>query len=300
MILQPRIRPMLIGISVIIVLVALMIVSFFNSSHSDATVEAFSGNNRYTVKSGDTLFRIAGKYGITVKALKEGNTLNSDSIIPGQVLNIPRGSLTEKQEPVPQMPPSSEKISPTEDSKPEAPVSVKPLGEILREKGINDFPKISIVVDKSAQTLSVVTGNLWLKTYHVELGDNGKADKQVQGDHKTPEGTFYVAEKSVLYPEDQFLGTRWLRLSYPNIEDAERGIKQGLIEQKTYAEIVAANNAGKIPSQTTALGGGVGIHGGSSPEQGTNWTWGCVGLTNKDVQDFFDYVSVGTPIIIHS
>ena len=65
-----------------------------------------------------------------------------------------------------------------------------------------------------------------------------------------------------------------------------------------FSIILSAIQSGKIPPQRTALGGGVGIHGGGVPELGSNWTWGCVGLTNKDVEDFFDYVNVGTPVII--
>ena len=123
-------------------------------------------------------------------------------------------------------------------------------------------------------------------------------DKEIQGDHKTPEGDFYVAEKSILQPADKFLGTRWLRISYPNAEDAERGLRKGLIDQNTYDQIVGAFRNKGIPPQYTALGGGVGIHGGSSKELGSNWTWGCIGLHNQDVEDFFDYVEVGTPIYI--
>lgn len=43
---------------------------------------------------------------------------------------------------------------------------------------------------------------------------------------------------------------------------------------------------------------GVGIHGGSIPEFGKNWTWGCIGLNNDDIEDFYNYVKVGTSVII--
>jgi LysM repeat protein len=48
-----------------------------------------AGSCTHTVASGDTLYRIATKYGITVAQLKEANTVSSDIIQPGDVLKIP-------------------------------------------------------------------------------------------------------------------------------------------------------------------------------------------------------------------
>ena len=44
----------------------------------------------YTVKSGDTLGKIAKKHGTTVAAVKKANGLRSDMIKPGQKLKIPK------------------------------------------------------------------------------------------------------------------------------------------------------------------------------------------------------------------
>ncbi len=51
-----------------------------------------SGSSNYTVKSGDTLYLIAQRYGITVDALRQANGLWSDSLSLGQSLTIPSGS----------------------------------------------------------------------------------------------------------------------------------------------------------------------------------------------------------------
>ena len=51
--------------------------------------EAAGGEQPYTVKSGDTLSRIASHFGTSVKALRSANSLKTDSIKVGQKLKIP-------------------------------------------------------------------------------------------------------------------------------------------------------------------------------------------------------------------
>lgn len=45
----------------------------------------------YQVKSGDTLYSIANKYGISVNELKTINNLSNDNLSIGQLLNVPSG-----------------------------------------------------------------------------------------------------------------------------------------------------------------------------------------------------------------
>ena len=49
--------------------------------------------NTYTVKSGDSLWRIANLYGITVDELKAANNLTGNSLSIGQILQIPDSNL---------------------------------------------------------------------------------------------------------------------------------------------------------------------------------------------------------------
>lgn len=243
------------------------------------TTPSNTTSNEYTVVPGDSLYLIAKKNNLSIDQLRQANNLKSDMLTPGQKLLIPKSST---------------------NTSPLVP-STKPLTQLLKEKGISgNIPNLTILVDKSDHLLTLMSGSTPIKSYHVAFGDSGLGDKVKSGDHKTPEGTFYIAERSVLSPTDNYLGSRWMRVSYPNIEDAERGLRTGLIDQATHQQIVNAINNGQIPPQNTALGGGIGIHGASNNgiNSGDSWTWGCIGLTNTDVNEIYDYIGVGTKLII--
>lgn len=66
---------------------------------SDSTTE--SDTNYYVVKSGDTLYSIANKYGISVDKLKDINNLSSNNLSIGQKLLINSSNVEENEEVVP-------------------------------------------------------------------------------------------------------------------------------------------------------------------------------------------------------
>lgn len=58
-------------------------------STASAASSTANGARAYTVKSGDTLTRIASQFGTTVRALRSANNLSTDRIVVGQKLTIP-------------------------------------------------------------------------------------------------------------------------------------------------------------------------------------------------------------------
>ncbi len=56
---------------------------------SAAAPDATGSAQTYSVKSGDSLTKIAGEFGVTIKALRSFNSLKTDKIVVGQKLKIP-------------------------------------------------------------------------------------------------------------------------------------------------------------------------------------------------------------------
>jgi len=147
-----------------------------------------------------------------------------------------------------------------------------------------------LVVKKDARALEVFDGEKLLKTYRIALGFAPVGDKEVEGDGKTPLGEFYVFTKN---PQSRFYLS--LGLSYPSIDDAERGLREKLISPEEYAAILEAVREKRMPPQNTALGGEIYIHGGGAS---TDWTWGCAALENEEMKELFETIPVGAPVTI--
>jgi murein L,D-transpeptidase YafK len=147
-----------------------------------------------------------------------------------------------------------------------------------------------IVVSKSARRLDLYSDGRVVRAYRVALGKNAVDDKERAGDRRTPEGEFYVCVKNAASKFYLSLG-----LSYPNREDAERGLRDQLITRAEHNRIVAALDKHLRPPWDTALGGEIFIHGGGTA---SDWTWGCVALDDADVRELFDAVPLGTKVII--
>jgi murein L,D-transpeptidase YafK len=152
------------------------------------------------------------------------------------------------------------------------------------------------VVEKAARTLGVYCRERLDRSYAVALGRNWAADKAVEGDEATPLGEFYVCTKN---PRSKFFLS--LCISYPNAEDAERGLAAGLITAQEHAQILTAMRLKSIPPQRTRLGGEIYIHGqdpARRPGRPKDWTRGCIALDDAAMRELYDRVVIGTPVII--
>jgi len=111
----------------------------------------------------------------------------------------------------------------------------------------------------------------------IALGDNPSGHKQQEGDERTPEGTYTLDwrnNKSLCYKS--------IHVSYPNQADQQRAQALG------------------VPP-----GGNIMIHGLPNGwgwlgrmHRWKDWTDGCVGVTNKEMDTIWTLVDNGTPIEI--
>lgn len=143
--------------------------------------------------------------------------------------------------------------------------------------------QVSIIIDKSDYELNVYDEKGWYATYPVVFGNNSLADKRMEGDKNTPEGSFKILNKRV---HDKWC--RFLSIDYPNEES-----RQKFNQRKQRGEIPA----------NARIGGGIGIHGTWPHEDFVvdrykNWTLGCISMKNDDVTELYGYAGSGTRVTI--
>ena len=134
------------------------------------------------------------------------------------------------------------------------------------------------------------------KTYRIALGNNPTGAKRRQGDGATPEGDYYITHKNARSKFYLSLG-----VSYPNIADADKGLKEGLVTKAEHQAIISAIRAKTKPPQNTRLGGDIFIHGGGTGKLFglvRDWTLGCVALENGEIKELFDLIPPKTPVKI--
>ena len=132
------------------------------------------------------------------------------------------------------------------------------------------------------------------RAFRVALGTNPTGDKLSRGDNRTPNGQYYICEKR---PSSRF--RRFLGISYPNVEDADRALEQQLINANQWADIFFAQVRYQTPPWSTVMGGWVGIHGyGGRQPVPFDWTKGCIAVSDADIDYLYDRVPLGTPVVI--
>ena len=134
-----------------------------------------------------------------------------------------------------------------------------------------------IIVLKSKRKLQLFFKGKKVKQYSISLGGNPIGHKQFEGDEKTPEGSYFIDGKK---PNSKYYKN--LGISYPNAEDR-----------------AFARSKGRNP------GGAIKIHGlpNSKPWLGKlhllkDWTHGCIAVTNKQMDEIYSRVKIGTKITI--
>lgn len=135
-----------------------------------------------------------------------------------------------------------------------------------------------VIVDKFASKCYVYKNGRPVAEFEVELGKNWVGDKRYKGDNATPEGRYHVTQKKEGSATKYY---KALLINYPNEDDKKRFSSE------------VAN--GSLP-RNMKIGGLIEIHGNGG--KGSDWTEGCVALTDSDMDILYNMVNVGTPVTI--
>ena len=137
-----------------------------------------------------------------------------------------------------------------------------------------DGPQVTrVVVFKEERVMHLLHGNKVLKSVPIELGFAPAGHKTIEGDGRTPEGRYTIDRRN---PNSRFHLS--IGISYPNEADVAR-----------------ARMSGKSP------GGDIFIHGTpKSKRKRDDWTWGCIAVSNRAMEDIYAMVGDGTVIDIYA
>lgn len=134
-----------------------------------------------------------------------------------------------------------------------------------------------VIIKKAERKLLLMKDDNVLRTMDVALGLLPKGDKKAEGDFRTPEGSYTLNKRNPA--SDFFLS---IQISYPNEEDRRE-----------------ASALGVEP------GGQIMIHGQpNNPKHDvdyyrqTDWTDGCIAVSNSDMIDIWLMTSADTPVLI--
>ena len=130
------------------------------------------------------------------------------------------------------------------------------------------------MVNKASRRMYLLHHTEVLTEYRFDLGFAPVGDKKVRGDGKTPEGTYIIDRRN---PRSRYHLS--IGISYPNAED-----------------IAEARALGQDP------GGDIFIHGQPNVgrAKGRDWTWGCIAVRNREMEEIYAMVKNGTPISIRA
>jgi murein L,D-transpeptidase YafK len=130
-----------------------------------------------------------------------------------------------------------------------------------------------VVVGKSSRSMYLMRNGTAFRKYRVALGFAPDGHKTRDSDGRTPEGQYWIDRRN---PRSAFFLS--LGISYPNEADVAR------------ARMMGVNP-----------GGNIFIHGEPNDgrfARGTDWTAGCIAVSNQEMEEVWATVPTGIPITI--
>jgi murein L,D-transpeptidase YafK len=156
---------------------------------------------------------------------------------------------------------------------------------------------LEIEVRKRARELRAHCEGGAVVELQVALGRGSGGPKLRRGDDETPEGRYQISG-----PPRRSRFHVFIPINYPSVGDAELALAERRVSRSDYHRVIEAHAHGQPPPQDTALGGQLGLHGEGRRWRGDSryfdWTYGCVGMADEDVEFLAARSAIGTPVSI--
>lgn len=136
-----------------------------------------------------------------------------------------------------------------------------------------------VVVHKAERRLRLYAGGALLREYRVSLGFNPVGTKEVEGDGKTPEGSYVIDKRN---RKSQYHLS--LHISNPSAEEVARARASGVDPGGLIMIHGIRNGLGAIGRLHLI----------------SDWTAGCIAVTNDEVEEIWRIVPDGTPIEVNA
>lgn len=175
-----------------------------------------------------------------------------------------------------------------------------PISEAMRKKGFTKLEDVHILVDRKNYSLSIYEDTVLIKSYRASFGRNLRDRKKLFNDGATPVGEYNIC--SIDTTDDRY---KFLRLNYPNLDDAMDALRRGSINQKEYNNIKFDFYYSECIQTETILGNNIGIHGIGRLNYifknlpfVYNWTDGSIAISNENIDELLTVAGKGTKIVI--
>lgn len=138
-------------------------------------------------------------------------------------------------------------------------------------------PAERIVVKKAERRMELWRDGAVIASYRVSLGLVPQGHKQREGDFRTPEGSYRLTRRNAR--SDFFLA---VQVSYPEAIDVALARKNGW----SPGGLIMVHGLPNVPKYSRER------------YLNSDWTDGCIALSNEDMLDFWLLTGQGTPIEI--
>jgi murein L,D-transpeptidase YafK len=153
-----------------------------------------------------------------------------------------------------------------------------PQAERVTLRSAESLPAVDrLVVHKTERRLVLMHAETVVRTYKIALGVNPVGQKERAGDLRTPEGRYFLSRRNPR--SDYFLS---IQVSYPNETDLKRA-------HKNHWDAGGSIMIHGLPNQLKHAPGYYEI---------TDWTDGCIALSNADMVEVWLLTPDNAPIDI--